>query len=314
MVAEKLVRRFTYPAERPIISITLYYVAVILVGAGLLWAFPALRQVVGGERLARMAQEGNPFTSTATQGDWISSRVTLSLAASMLGSFILMIPASWVYMATRRKKGFDQTIVQTMVVLALAVAGVIVIVRNSLALAFGLAGIVGAIRFRNSLPDTRDMLYIFLAIGVGLAAGVEALAAALVLSAIFNYVVLFMHRLDYGMCELGRPAGHLLLTASMLTPPNGPLPGSEAGARKKKDGYNSVLLVRTATPDPAQRAVEPFLAREFKRWRLAEIETNRKGNTVLKYLVRLNKRVEPQELEDALLEVGAPYVLGAKVH
>jgi hypothetical protein len=44
---------------------------------------------------------------------------------------------------------------------------------------------------------------VFLAIGVGLAAGVDALTAALVLSAVFNFIVLAMERMNYGSCALG---------------------------------------------------------------------------------------------------------------
>jgi hypothetical protein len=72
---------------------------------------------------------------------WIFS---VYMLVSMLGSFALMLPTSWVYMATRQKKGFDQSMVQTLIILAMAVTGVVVIVRNSLALAFSLAGIASA--------------------------------------------------------------------------------------------------------------------------------------------------------------------------
>lgn len=48
-------------------------------------------------------------------------------------------------------------------------------VKNSVALAFSLAGAVAGVRFRSSLSDTADALYIFVAIGVGLAAGIGEL-------------------------------------------------------------------------------------------------------------------------------------------
>ena len=160
------------------------------------------------------------------------------MLVSMLGSFALMLPTSWVYMATRQKKGFDQTMVQTLIILAMAVTGVVVIVRNSLALAFSLAGIVGAVRFRNSLPDTRDTLYVFLAIGVGLASGVEALGAAAVLSVVFNYTVLALSRANYGMCELGKSSRPLLLTHKAA-------PGGAQEKNGKRADFNGVLVVRT---------------------------------------------------------------------
>ena len=57
--------------------------------------------------------------------------------------------------------------VQTLVILPIVAAGVVFMVKNSLALAFSLGGIVAAVSFRNTLRDTKDAVYIFLATGVG---------------------------------------------------------------------------------------------------------------------------------------------------
>jgi hypothetical protein len=270
-----------------------------------------------------MSFSSDPASLVAGAGEWLSWRFALLLGVAMIGAFLLMVPASWVYMATRRNKGFDQGVVQTMVILALSVAGVVVITRNSIALAFSLAGIVGAVQFRNTLKDSRDTLYVFLAIGVGLAAGVEALAAAAVLSLVFNYITLAIWRTDYGMCELGRNSGYLLLNGPRAElAPGGPSP-SGAGAVPEKDGkqkgngekkpYNQILIVRAKQAAPGRQAIEPFLARETKRWELAQVETNAAGGeSVLKYRVRLGKKADLPALEDALLALGGP-VIGAKI-
>jgi polyphosphate kinase len=76
------------------------------------------------------------------------------------------------------------------------VAGIVLIIRDSLALAFSLAGVVAAVRFRNTLKDTKDAVYIFLAVGIGLAAGVQALVVALILSILFNLVVFALWKLE----------------------------------------------------------------------------------------------------------------------
>jgi len=180
----------------------------------------------------------------------------------------------------------------------------VVIARNSLALAFSLAGVVGAVRFRNVLPDTRDTLYVLVAIGVGLAAGVDALAAAAVLSMVFNYIALILWKHDYGSCELGTSPGHLLV-------------GSDAqgnGDKKRPKDFNAVLLVRARDTEKARAAVEPILATEVRRFKLVEIEATSKSKGVLKYLIRVGKRLEPAHLEDALLLRAAPDVVGARIH
>ncbi len=71
-------------------------------------------------------------------------------------------------------------------------------VHNSLALAFSLGGIVAVVRFRNTLKSTGDALYILVAIGIGLAAGVGAMEIAIVMSVAFNYCFLILWISDYG--------------------------------------------------------------------------------------------------------------------
>ncbi len=313
-VIRRVVDRLVFPAEHPFSALGIYYALLVGAGALLVTLVPAAGAMISGERLAQLIKNGNLFDNTQPSAA-LSWGTTLDMALAMIGAFLLMMPTSWVYMAERRRKGFDQGMVQTMIVLSLAIAGVVVIVRNSTALAFSLTGIVAAVRFRNTLADTRDTLYIFTGIGVGLSAGVQALAAALVLSAIFNYVTLLFWRGDYGMCELGRSPGHLLVGQPRPSPDGGKGgKGDKPDKKKPKKEFDAVLLVRALNADKARSAVDTLLAGEVSRYRLAEIETNSKGHGVLKYLVRLGKRTDPHDLEDALLSRGAPNIVGARVH
>ena len=83
-------------------------------------------------------------------------------------------------------------------VLPMVVTGIVIVVQNSLALAFSLAGIAGAVRFRNSLKSSGDALFILLAVGIGLSAGIGALELAIVMTIAFNYTFLILWVTDYG--------------------------------------------------------------------------------------------------------------------
>ena len=113
-----------------------------------------------------------------------------------------MLPVTWVYMSARWGHGYNQSVVQALIVLPMIVAGVVLIVRNSLALAFSLGGVVAAVRFRTNMSDSRDIVFIFLAIAVGFAAGVQDIMVALTLSFIFNFVLVFLWRYDFGRTVL----------------------------------------------------------------------------------------------------------------
>ena len=106
----------------------------------------------------------------------------------MSSAFLLALPVAWVYMFTRQRKGYRASDVQALVLMPVVVAGVVVLVKNSVALAFSLAGIVAAVRFRTNLEDSKDATFIFLSTALGLACGVQ-LEYAAVLSVLFNAAV-----------------------------------------------------------------------------------------------------------------------------
>ena len=105
------------------------------------------------------------------------------------GHCLPSLPVTWVYMGVRNDDEYDQSLINTILVLPMVVTGIVIIVQNSLALAFSLAGIAGAVRFRNSLKSSGDALFILLAVAIGLSAGIGAVELAGVLSIAFNYCV-----------------------------------------------------------------------------------------------------------------------------
>lgn len=116
---------------------------------------------------------------------------------AMGSAFLFALPVAWIYILTRQKKGFAQSVVQSLLVLPIVIAGIVVLVKNSLILAFALGGIVAAVRFRTSLDDTKDASAIFCVIGIGLAAAVEPNVAA-VLSVCFNALAVGLWATEFG--------------------------------------------------------------------------------------------------------------------
>jgi hypothetical protein len=122
----------------------------------------------------------------------------LWLVTAIVGAVVLMIPVTWTYLSVRRQKQMDQSLLQSMLILPIAVTGIVLIVHNSLALAFSLTGVVAAVRYRNTLKSTGDSLFIFLAVAVGLAAGIGMLIIAAVMTLVFNYTFLLLWKMNYG--------------------------------------------------------------------------------------------------------------------
>ncbi|MEM7366506.1 MAG: DUF4956 domain-containing protein [Pseudomonadota bacterium] len=184
---------------RPLVVLTLYYLVLFGACAAIYFGWPESHRwwPLGGEELVSSGF-GELASGELTPVSWHPLEQSIRLTIVLLGVLLLMEPVAWVYMGARRRRGREQSFVLTIILLPMVVAGIVLIVQNSIALAFSLAGIVAGVRFRLTLDDTLDAIYIFVAIGAGLAAGIEALEIAVVVSVIFNYVVLLFWEFDYG--------------------------------------------------------------------------------------------------------------------
>ncbi len=111
----------------------------------------------------------------------------------LAGVWLLMLPVSWVHKGIHRVSSSDHSLDETMLILPGVVAAIVLVVQHSLALAFSLAGIVAGVQFRRALKDTFDALFILVAIGTGIAAGVSALEIATVLTMFFSYATLYVY-------------------------------------------------------------------------------------------------------------------------
>ena len=136
-----------------------------------------------------------------------SDTLAATVALAMLSAALLALPIAWVYTLTRARRGYQQSVVQLLIILPVVVAGIVVLVKYSLALAFSLGGIAAAVRFRNTLDDSKDAVYVFLVTGLGIAAAVD-LPVALVISVLFNVLILALWLTDFGRTPVALEGKH----------------------------------------------------------------------------------------------------------
>ena len=323
-------------SEMPIVRVIAYYVLLISGTMLLVRLFPdQLSHLFTAERmeeLARVPRHGDLSSlaqppAGAAPGPTGAVPLAPALAAglAMVGSTLLMLPVAWIYTMTRQKRGYRQSIVQTLVILPAVVAGVVILVKNSLALAFSLAGIVAAMNFRARLRDSKDMVYIFLAMVIGLAAGVQIITVALAVSMIFNVMILLLAWTDFGRSPAaleGARARARLERARQLAAVNrtGMFMSvmerevlqslspeqldvlSERARRLRGRGAGDVepgnekpldIVLRVVGPEPeALRAVaESVLATDVKAWRFGGIVAGDNAVPAVEYRLRLRRRI-----------------------
>lgn len=185
----------------PLTLIIFYYGFWIGVLFLLLRTFPLLTEFfpIGGIA-DLMSSGGDSFEPvySSVEETVLAPHGPLRLAFASVGAIILTVPVSWVYFITSRMRRIDQSFLQTIMILPVVVTGISMIVLNSLALAFSLAGVVAAVRFRFTLAQPSDAMYIFVAIAIGLGSGIGALGVATVISMAFVFSTLAIWKLEYG--------------------------------------------------------------------------------------------------------------------
>jgi hypothetical protein len=197
------------PRQRNKVGLKLvaYYVTLVALVALLVNLFPqilpflpfgGLDELQRGNKLAIESDLLNLITQVRIPMDLMADGLRITL--SMLGALLLMIPVRWVYIAvgdleTAEDQPAGHKVSASLLLLPLVVTAIIVIVKFSLALAFALTGIFAGVRYRTSLKNLTDALFIFVCMAVGLAAGTQALGIALALSVFFVFTALALEPL-----------------------------------------------------------------------------------------------------------------------
>lgn len=97
---------------------------------------------------------------------------------NLLVAFLCGLLISVFYRLTYRGPGYSYSFLNSLIILVMIAAIVIMVIGNNLARAFGLVGAMSIIRFRTAIKDTQDIIFIFFALAIGMAAGVGLHALA----------------------------------------------------------------------------------------------------------------------------------------
>ncbi len=242
---------------------------------------------------------------------------------AMAAAFATALPVAWMYTFTRHKKGYQQSVVQTFIILPVIVASIVVLVKHSLPLAFSLGGIVAAVRFRTTLDDSKDAVNVFVVTGIGLAAAVEP-QVAFAISIMFNVLILWLWYSDFGRAPAleGRQAGQRLervlqdanrtgmFVAKLddevlkdLAPEQLEALADRAWRRRKRNApdaaederpdYTHMLRIHTSDIEGTRTACEAEFNELFVRWKYMGKAKSPEGLRILEYGIAMAENVTP---------------------
>jgi hypothetical protein len=199
-------------ANRLIVVICAYFVLLLgtIVSAGLLkpellplmpFGGNDVLEIVGleaGEQsfLDSLGPSQNALAAPATARQ--VGLIVLFLAFSLAGTILVMLPVTWTYSAIKWEVGYRKSFSRALLVLPICAATTVLLIQNNLALAFGLAAMVAAVRFRVALQEAIDGIFIFASICVGLAAGIGHLGIATVMALVFCVTNAVLWKIEFG--------------------------------------------------------------------------------------------------------------------
>lgn len=131
-----------------------------------------------------------------TLQDMSSTFTVLDVVLSLLWSFLLTAYIWWIYKITHRGTSYTQSYVQTLVVMSMIVALIMLIVWSNIARAFSLVWALSIIRFRNAVKETRDVGFIFLAMAIWMAMWTKFYLLGIIATVFITIVIVIMNRFD----------------------------------------------------------------------------------------------------------------------
>ena len=115
------------------------------------------------------------------------------ILCALLLSFSLCVVFATVYRWTFQGLSYSRSFVHTMVLGGMIVTMLIMAIGNNLARGLGILGTLAIVRFRTPIRDTRDMMFLFASLGVGIACGANTYTVAIVGTLTLCAAALLLH-------------------------------------------------------------------------------------------------------------------------
>lgn len=129
----------------------------------------------------------------------IGESLTLAGTLTITGSALLYgLLISVIYMWSRKEDGYAQGFAISLIMLPAIIAMIILLIGNNVARAFSLTGAFSLIRFRSAPGDSKDISYVFFALGVGLACGMGYIGYAAIFAIMLCGVMIVLTITKFG--------------------------------------------------------------------------------------------------------------------
>ncbi|HOP05766.1 MAG TPA: DUF4956 domain-containing protein [candidate division Zixibacteria bacterium] len=174
------------------------------------------------------------------QGLNLFPTTTADIIVNIIVALICSLFIAWLYRRTQQGPGYSANFAHSIVLLSMITALVIMVIGNNLARAFGLVGAMSIIRFRTAVKETRDIIFIFFGLAVGMAAGVGYHRLAILGALVIGLIVYLLSK-----AAVGVPQKREYLLQFFYTP-NGDTSPPYLSVMDKHCRHHKVINVRSS--------------------------------------------------------------------
>ena len=298
-----------------ILRLVIYYITWIVILNTVFHVFPEILHYVAKERERIFVGKslGSGVDAAVPLGNikegvnrLLDPEHTIPVVVALVLAFAVTLPITWVYAWTRPLKKYSQSFAHTLLVMPVAISLVVFLVKGSLALAFSLAGIVAAVSFRISLKETMDAVYMFMVIGIGLAAGTQLTTVAYIASLAFVTITLGVWKIDYA----ARPP---LLSGWRIVSPRKSVEIAETGNTAGGNTRDSRIAVHAANVNAAQEAAGRILDFGALKWKIADVIENEDETVVVTFDISSGQSVDLSSLIRDIEKRGKKQIKGVEL-
>lgn len=126
------------------------------------------------------------------------SFTAVNIIVNLILTFVIALAISLVYKKTNRGLSYSQSFVFTLILVSIITTVAMMVIGNSLAIAFGLLGAFSIIRFRTPVKEAKDTSYIFFSLVEGMAVGTNNHLIAVISTAVVLLIIWALHKSNFG--------------------------------------------------------------------------------------------------------------------
>lgn len=128
----------------------------------------------------------------------VSTVTSYQLVVALASSTVLNFVIAKLYTVTHGGYSYSKTFLQTIVLVGITVTLIMVVIGSDIARAFALVGAMSIVRFRTPVKDSRDLVFIFAAIAIGMACGTQFHVFAAIFTVFMAVLLLGFHYWQFG--------------------------------------------------------------------------------------------------------------------